>query len=58
MGALPVTKGDYARYRVSFSRSGRWSATGLSLGPYMIEEIERALWLIYGVCLGDQYRIN
>jgi hypothetical protein len=31
---------------------GRLSETGLILGPCMIKEIEGALWLIYGACLG------
>jgi hypothetical protein len=37
---------------------GRLSETRLVLGPYMIKEIEGALWPIYGVCLGGQYRIG
>jgi hypothetical protein len=31
---------------------GRLSEIGLILGPCMIEEIEGALWPIYGACLG------
>jgi hypothetical protein len=37
---------------------GRLSDTGLIRGPYMIESIEGALWMIYGACLGGQYRID
>jgi hypothetical protein len=37
---------------------GRLSETGLVLGPYMIEEIEGALWLMYGTYLSGQYRID
>jgi hypothetical protein len=36
---------------------GRLSKTGLVLGPCMIEDIEGALWPIYGTCLSGQYRI-
>jgi hypothetical protein len=34
---------------------GRLSETGLTLGPCMTEEIEGALWPIYGARLGGQY---
>jgi hypothetical protein len=34
---------------------GKLSGIGLVLGPYMIEEIEGALWPIYGTRLGGQY---
>jgi hypothetical protein len=37
---------------------GRLSGTGLILEHRMIEEIEGALWSIYGVRLGGQYRID
>jgi hypothetical protein len=36
---------------------GRLSGTRTILGPCMIEEIEGALWPIYGTYLGGQYRI-
>jgi hypothetical protein len=34
---------------------GKFSETGLVLGPCMTEEIEGALWPIYGIRLGGQY---
>jgi hypothetical protein len=34
---------------------GNLSGTGLILGPSMFEEIEGALWPIYGARLGGQY---
>jgi predicted GH43/DUF377 family glycosyl hydrolase len=37
---------------------GRLFETKLILGPCMIEENEGALWLMYGACLGGQYRIE
>jgi hypothetical protein len=37
---------------------GRSSERELIMGPCMIEEIEGALWPIYGARLGGQYRID